>query len=600
MFKKISVPKLLALGALFGGVFLVLAYMAQTPPSVETVDTPADAQAPAPSQDTAKAPPQPVRPRIVDPVGPSGNYLAGSHAETVGETQSALDFYRTATKDQALATTDLYSRMYVLGLTQGDLDQALIALDLTERKGGHAPLSKLTRAVHAIGSGDFDAVEILLGDDRAGVSRLLGPTLIAWAHVGNGDFPGAFTALDKMKGDAKVEPMRLLHTGLIHDLSGDAQKAGAQFKALSDLTGLSVRSVQLMGANLERQGKNKQALALYQNFAMEAEGEIILAAAKRRMDAGQVPPLDVDAAKKGAADALYGVSTVLLAQGSWETAMALANMALSLRPDFPAATLIRAAALEKNKRLKEANAIYDKVPDTNPLAWTARLHMADNLDRMGRTEDAVAMLRDLAKAHPARNRPLIDLGEVLRRHERFAEAIEAYDQALALSGTTQPEHWAIYYSRGISFEQTKQWPKAEADFLKALTLQPDHPLVLNYLGYSWIDQGQNLERALDMIRKAVNLRPRDGYIVDSLGWGQYRMGDYKGAVKSLERATMLLPADPLVNDHLGDALWKVGRTREARFQWQRALDLEPKADIAKVLHEKLQSGLPAVTPKLTQ
>ena len=603
MFKKISVPKLLAFGALFGGLFLVLAYMGQTPAPVGTVDTQAEEQPPAtqaPAQDTAKAPPKPERPRVVDPAGPFGRYLAGKHAETVGETSSALDFYRAASRDQDLATTDLYSRMYVLGLAEGDLDQAINALDATERKGGHAPLSKLTRAVHAMSLGDFDAVEALLGDEKTGVSRLLGPTLIAWARVAKGDFPGAIKALDKMKDDAKVEPMRLLHTGLIHDLSGNAQKAGAHFKALHDLSGLSLRSVQLMGANLERQGKFKQAQALYQNFNMVAEGELIFAEAKRRMDTGQVPALDVDTAKKGAADALYGVSTVLLAQGSWDVAMALANMSLSLRPDFPAATLIKAAALEHNKRLAEANAIYGKIPATDPLSWTARLHMADNLDRMGQTDDAVTLLRDLAKAHPTRSRPLTDLGEMLRRHERFAEAIDAYDQALALSGATQPEHWRIYYSRGIAFEQTKQWPKAEADFLKALALQPDQPMVLNYLGYSWIDQGQNLKRALDMIRKAVNLRPRDGYIVDSLGWGQYRIGDFKGAVKSLERATMLLPADPLVNDHLGDALWQVGRTREARFQWQRALDLEPKADVAKALHEKLQSGLPAVPPKPAQ
>ncbi|MFC1672752.1 tetratricopeptide repeat protein [Pseudomonadota bacterium] len=280
-------------------------------------------------------------------------------------------------------------------------------------------------------------------------------------------------------------------------------------------------------------------------------------------------------------------------QDGWENAKVMAHLALDQRPEFTSARLIVAAALEQDQRYADANAIYAKIPITSPLSWSARMHLANNYDRMDNTKRAIRLFEKLARERADSANPLIALGDLLRRHERFKEAASAYTRALARVTDLRAAHWVLYYSRGIAYEQSKQWPKAEADFLKALDLSPDQPLTLNYLGYSWIDLGQHLERSLAMIKKAVELRPRDGYIVDSLGWGLYRTGDFKGAVKSLERAVMLLPADPVVNDHLGDALWRVGRTREARFQWERALKMEPTADLAKAIAAKLEGGLPA-------
>jgi Flp pilus assembly protein TadD len=129
------------------------------------------------------------------------------------------------------------------------------------------------------------------------------------------------------------------------------------------------------------------------------------------------------------------------------------------------------------------------------------------------------------------------------------------------------------------------------DFQKALELNPDQPQVLNYLGYSWVDQGVNLEAGMEMIKKAVELRPKDGYIVDSLGWAYYRLGRFDEAVKHLERAIELRPEDPTINDHLGDAYWKVGRELEARFQWSHARDLKPEPEDLVKIEAKLKDGL---------
>ena len=187
----------------------------------------------------------------------------------------------------------------------------------------------------------------------------------------------------------------------------------------------------------------------------------------------------------------------------------------------------------------------------------------------------------------------VTLGDILRSKKRFGEAVTAYDEAIrraAASGL--PERWALFYDRGVALERSGEWARAEADLLHALEMKPDQPLVLNYLGYSWIDQGINLDEGMKMIRRAVDQRPDDGYIVDSLGWAFYRIGNFEDAVKNLERAIDLKPEDPTINDHLGDAYWRVGRTLEAKFQWAHARDLKPEAEELPKIEAKIANGLP--------
>jgi Flp pilus assembly protein TadD len=211
---------------------------------------------------------------------------------------------------------------------------------------------------------------------------------------------------------------------------------------------------------------------------------------------------------------------------------------------------------------------------------------------MEQTDDAKVLLERLIKADDKDVRPLDALGNILRSHERYEEAREYYTRALALIPKPTKENWTLFYSRGVCNERLKDWPGAEADFKEALVLSPDESLVLNYLGYSWVDQGSNLKQAMDYIRKAVKLKPDDGYYVDSLGWAYYRLGNLPAAVENLERAVELKPDDPIINDHLGDAYWKVGRTLEAKYQWQQSLTLKPEDDEVVTLKQKIAEGLP--------
>jgi Flp pilus assembly protein TadD len=193
---------------------------------------------------------------------------------------------------------------------------------------------------------------------------------------------------------------------------------------------------------------------------------------------------------------------------------------------------------------------------------------------------------------PTLPQPLTRLGDILRRRSRFAEAATAYDAAISRLEQVREYDWPLFYARGIARERSGNWTGAEADLLRALQLSPDQPYVLNYLAYTWADQGVNLERARTMLEGAAVQRPQDGNIADSLGWVLFRMGDLPAAVSQLERAVELEPRNSTVNDHLGDVYWASGRQNEARFQWRRALTMDPdQAETARI-EAKLRGGLP--------
>ena len=245
------------------------------------------------------------------------------------------------------------------------------------------------------------------------------------------------------------------------------------------------------------------------------------------------------------------------------------------------------------KKPELANKIYERVPLNSPLQRNAQIQLALNLDALDRTDEAQERawksssppIRTISK--PSWRSAMSSAGASSSRNAGMSTP-----RAWTLSPSTEKANWVIFYFRGICYERSKQWAKAEADLKKALELYPDQAHVLNYLGYSWIDQGINLDDGMRMIKRAVEQRADDGYIVDSLGWAYYRLGNNEEAVKQLERAVELKPEDPTINDHLGDAYWQVGRVLEARFQWSHARDLKPEPEDLVKIEAKLKSGLP--------
>ncbi len=382
------------------------------------------------------------------------------------------------------------------------------------------------------------------------------------------------------------------------DLGGRLDEAVATLAEAVPTTGPApVRIVQAYASLLARHGERERAIELLRGQVADGRELPILVDLLTTLEAGEAPPPPFADATGGMADALLGIAEALHQERGAARAIVYARLALYLEPELAEAALLIGDILAEQDNLEGAIAAYDAVGDGSALTQTAKLRMARALHTLGRRDEAYRLLEQQAEAEPQRTEALVQLADLARRDEEYERAEQAYSRALGRIATPQREDWTLYYARGITYERTKRWPQAEADFLFALELEPEQPYVLNYLGYSWVDMGMNLDRAKAMLNRAVELRPNDGYVVDSLGWVYFRLGEYESAVDQLERAVELEPGDPVINEHLGDAYWRVGREREARFQWRRALSLEPEADAVATIEEKLKTGLPDREPE---
>jgi Flp pilus assembly protein TadD len=398
-----------------------------------------------------------------------------------------------------------------------------------------------------------------------------------------------------MNGVTGIAPLHDLHTALIEDYTDHVDEAKASFqRVLAGPQSPTWRVAELAGNFYERHGDTADAKQVYQKIDGQQGTIDVATAGLARLAKATVPPRVIAAPADGAAEAMFDLAGLLNVPETMDAALIYARLALDLAPHFALAQMLVGEIRDAQERPAEALALYQAVDPKSPYAWMAQLRAALELDALARTDAAVAKLKALAAERPTRSEPLIEEGDILRSHKRFAEAVGAYDEAAKRIRQPQQDDWRIFYSRGVAEERSDNWPGAEADLKRALALQPNQPLVLNYLGYSWIDRGENFDDALGMIKHAVDLRPNDGYIVDSLGWAYFRVHDFEHATEYLERAIELLPEDPTINDHLGDAYWRMGRVAEARYQWNRALQFQPEADEVKGIQSKLDHGLGAL------
>ncbi len=523
---------------------------------------------------------------------PFGAYLAGRHAEETRDYAAAASWFEDALKTDP-RSPELISRTFLMEADEGHFDRAR---SLAERELNLDPtdaVAELILMIDRIKAGDkagaLARAEALPTD---GVHRFLGPLARGWMRIATGDLAGADAALrqlDKFNGFAPLEYYQL---GLLYDFAGQPDTAEEYFKKTLEATGrLNWRLTDAMANFYERHGRADEADALYQRFINENSGSELAESVLNRKPAEPPAPL-IDSAEEGFAEALFDLASVVNQPETIDLALLYARCALELRPHLALAQLLLSDVLGAEDKPEESLAILAEIPPSSPYSWSARLRVAADLEMLDRTDEAIAQLKQMSAEAPTRAGADMQLGDLLRGKKRFSEAVEAYDEAIRrLAAAGMPERWSLYYSRGIALERSGQWKPSEADLLHALELKPDQPLVLNYLGYSWIDRGENLERGLKMIEKAVELRPEDGYIVDSLGWAHYRLGDYSSAVQYLEKAIELVPEDPTINDHLGDAYWQSGRPSEARFQWRRALQFGPEEDEIKPIEAKLDRGL---------
>jgi len=527
----------------------------------------------------------------VSRTSPLGNYLAGRYANTHRDMAAAAIYYRAALRADP-KNEDLLERTFISLLAKGSIDESvplaerLLSVDRNQR------VARLVLASRALKRGQYKHARSELSYAVKGpIADLTATLMSAWALAGAGNAQAAVAGIDHLQGPDWYVVFKDLHAGLIYEYAGNQAQAGKRLARAYQLDSSSIRTVDAYARWLARNGKTDEAKKVYDDFSKVLPHHPLVEDALADLKAGKklAPMIRTPAA--GAAEALFGLGTALGRQGGEDVGLVYLQLSLYLEPNHPLTLLSLADLYETMKKPAMAIETYERIPANSPLRRNADVQRALNLEMEERHDEATKLLEQTIQADPADQEAIVALGNIYRSRKDYAKAAETYTKAIDLVKQPTKQNWALFYFRGISYERAKEWPKAEKDLEKALELYPDQPQVLNYLGYSWVDQGVNLDKGLKMVRRAVELRPNDGYIVDSLGWAQYRLGHYQEASDALERAIELKPEDPTINDHLGDVYWKVGRQLEATFQWRHARDNKPEPEDLARIEEKLKNGL---------
>ncbi len=534
----------------------------------------------------------------------SGAYLAARVAEVDNDLDNAIAYYKRAlafdTENQ-----ELQQNLMLALIAQGRFDESLPYAEKLKTVPDVERFSRLALAIDAIRKQDYRASENFLKlVVESDLDRLITSIITAWSKAGAGDTKDALAYLDKLKGPEWYTLFTAYHRALIADVAGKSQEADKLFATTLDNVAAGgaapetwLRAAEAHASSLAHRGEKKKALAVLDKADAFASGRVPLMVLREKIEKGEpVEPL-ISTPADGASEILLDLASALNRGGGEPFVRLYLQYALALRHDSDAALLQLASVAEQQENPQEAIELYKRVPATSPLKRAAELQLGLNLADLKEHDEAISHLKALLEQAPDDTRAYLALGSVYASTENFRAAADVYNKAVERLKKPEKSDWYIFYQRGIAYERMKEWPKAEPNFREALKLMPDQPQVLNYLGYSWVDMNTNLDEGLAMIRKAADLRPSDGYIIDSLGWAYYRLGRFDEAVVELERAVSLKPEDPVLNDHLGDAYWRVGRKLEATFQWSHSRDMKPEPDLLASVQKKLAEGLPPLEGK---
>ncbi|WP_174823597.1 tetratricopeptide repeat protein [Ruegeria arenilitoris] len=528
----------------------------------------------------------------------SGSYLAGRQAIYQSDYVAAERYYSKALNFDP-ENEQLLESVLLARIALGDIEGAKPVAEIMDQLPVPNQAGRMVIYANLINQDQLD--ELLSRDpETQGVGPLVDGLMIAWAHIGKGSVSQAIEQFDTVATQEGLREFALYHKALalasIGDFEGAEEVFGTDNGAVSRI---SRRAALARAEILSQLDRNQDALEFLDDVFASGNDPFIDNYVVRLRAGETLPFTHVRSPQDGMAEIFFSVGAALNSDAADDYVLLYARIASFLRKDHIDAILLTAELLEELRQYDLAVEAYRMVPPDSFDHHAAELGRAEVLRQSGKTDAAVEVLQSLAVQKPDLPGVHVALADLLRQQEDYAAAVTSYDTAINLTEEDAGSNWFLYYARGISHERLKNWENAEADFRKALELNPDQPQVLNYLGYSLVERREKLDEALEMIERAVIARPDSGYIVDSLGWVLFRLGRYDEAVDHMERAVELMPVDPVVNDHLGDVYWAVGRAREAEFQWKRALsfidpeDTDGEADPDRI-RRKIEVGLDIV------
>ena len=535
-------------------------------------------------------------------VGDYLRYLQARREQNLSDAAKYLQKVLDKDADNEIVEAEMLSTLTL----QGRLHDAFPLAQKELKRDGKLLLAMLVVVANQTENKDYDgALKTLDAFPDQDVRAFLIPLLKSWQYVGLNEREKAQNALEPLDSEGTAA-LYHFHLALMNDIWNNEDETEKHYKLLMEKNkGLSLRAAQTYGNFLLRHEKYErfnELLAAYRtvNRSFPLIDETFFLAGGKEV--GKNIPVIVPSAKEGMAEALFDVAGSLHEKGNEDSAFFFTQIALSLDEKLALARELKGTLLETTGRLDDARAFYESEKTTSETYFSSQSKLARLLARQEKYDEAVAVLQNLIKKKSESHLPYLDLGDTYMLAKRYPQAIEAYTQALdKISGTQRRGGWMIYYSRGTAYERNNQWDKAEDDFLHALLLNPDQPLTLNYLGYSWLERGKNVEQAKEMLERALLKASQSGSIADSLGWAYYLTKEYDKAVTILEIAVALDAGSGVINDHLGDAYWRSGRKREARFQWRKALDLNDDfaAGDRDRVRLKLDKGLDEVGDKIS-
>ena len=523
-----------------------------------------------------------------------GGYLAGRHALSTKDFDAASTYLSRAIEDD-LENPELLNGLISVQVSLGDIGAAKISSDNLDLLGVQTQLSNMVKIAIQLRNRDFDNAKQQIENEQ-GINPLLDKIVTGWAFADQGNFEDAETIFDEIgKGSSLAQFSQMQKASML-------AAYGRYESALNTIENLEKNSnrvsidARALKVQLLLKLDNKEEATEY--FSKIFGDGVNSDAANLRMQVEDHPnaysieeSLSLEA---GIAYAFYAIADILKDDADPNTALLYVRLAQYLNENSQKAILLAADLLEQMGQYDLAVEEYAKISPSSSYFLSSELGRVGALRDGGKTEAALEVLYYLSREFSDIGIVHNSLGDFLRREERYSEAKIAYDRAVDIYRENNNVSWVVLYARGITHERLQEWDKAESDFRNALTINPDQANVLNYLGYSLIDRGEKLDEAMTMIEKAVSLQPESGYIVDSLAWGLFKLGQYETAIPHMEKAAELMPVDPIVTDHLGDLYWAVGRQLEAKFQWRRALSFDPELKDATRIREKLRIGLDRV------
>ena len=532
----------------------------------------------------------------------SGAFLAGQSAERANDFTNAIAYFQKALAFDP-GNQQLKQSLMLALISNGSFDEALPYARELKKVPKVERFSRLALAIDAFRKTNYnDAGNWLDLVDESDLDSLITGVMTGWAEAGEGDTKAALETIDGMDGPDWYTLFVNYHHAMIAAYAGRKEEAVRQFEEVVGNVAAGgaapetyMRATEAYARYLAHEGETDKALGVLDAADQFITGRAAISSLREDLQAGKKVSKLIATPSDGASEILLNLATALSRGGGADSFVRLyLHYALALRPNNDEVLTQLASIAEQQKQQERAIDYYKRVQADSPLKAIANLQIGLNLADLDRSDEAIEKLKAAVAANPNDMRAYVALGSVYGSKKNYKASAELYDRAVEHIKGPDKTEWNIFYQRGIAYERLKQWDKAEPDFKKALDLYPNQPQVLNYLGYSWVDRNIHLEEGLKLIQTAVDLRPSDGYIVDSLGWAYYRLGRYDDAVKQLERAVSLKPGDSILNDHLGDAYWRVGRKLEATFQWSQAGDLEPDTELLASVRKKLKEGLPPV------